>query len=564
MGSAELDIPDTEISSQSQRPRPRSMEDDDEESTPEIVRTMKVVGDGDDNSVKGNNNYSYSSYNDKNDDDVVYVGNEEKPSKGEIFSWYFYGLCSYFIHTLLIPIVFPLIVSHTVPPPQQLWSPIHRDGGCSVKELQIYTTVTNRIIKIGGANFSPLDWISFSWGIGLILVAPLLGILSVHLDFGRNQQIVAAAATGAGALFCLPAGFFRTRWIFPPYIAVIVAANTISNSSHARHLGLMVRGLVGNSIRQRHFPDRRSVASWLSLHATAAGCLGAAAISAFTYHMLRNSDGFTSLWVVSIFSGLIWVLGMAHIFGSNRPGNTPSPNDGPTQKAHMISIFKYPHAAGSLAGVFLSSFVTMCIFAGAVLYAIGDLCVEAPILLYLWLTYFIFPIISLPLTHPIQQLMKLDAVKMQLLGFLLSVLTSGFGFYYRRAKWSSGHLLLFAAIQSTATGFLHAFGRVLLLDCSPAGKEGAFSVWFSWVRALGSCAGYALASAFPGNISKSFGTAFCAACLGKIILIFGNISSFGGAKAAGNVREYSEKGSPVAAVVEDDNVKVHAGGKTEV
>nr|GMC52119.1 putative major facilitator superfamily domain-containing protein [Ipomoea batatas] len=540
MGSAEMDIPETEISGQSQRPRPRSVEDDDEESTPEIVRTMKLVGEDD---VKSNNNYSYSSYNDKNDDNVVYVGNEEKPSKGEIFS------------------------CHTVPPPQHLWSPIHRDGGCSIKELQIYTTVTNRIIKIGGAKFSPLDWISFSWGIGLILVAPLLGILSVHLDFGRNQQLVAAAATGAGALFCLPAGFFRTRWIFPPYIVVIVAANTISNSSHARHLGLMVRGLVGNSIRQRHFPDRRSVASWLSLHATAAGCLGAAAISAFTYHMLRNSDGFTSLWVVSIFSGLIWVLGMAHIFGSNRPGNTPAPIDEPTRKAHMISIFKYPHAAGSLAGVFLSSFVTMCIFAGAVLYAIGDLCVEAPILLYLWLTYFIFPILSLPLTHPIQviqQLMKLDAVKMQLLGFLLSVLTSGFGFYYRRAKWSSGHLLLFAAIQSTGTGFLHAFGRVLLLDCAPAGKEGAFSVWFSWVRALGSCAGYALASAFPGNISKSFGTAFCAACLGMIILIFGNISSFGGAKAAGNVREYSEKGSPVAAVVEDDNVKAHAGGKTEV
>lgn len=92
-------------------------------------------------------------------------------------------------------------------------------------------------------------------------------------------------------------------------------------------------------------------------------------------------------------------------------------------------------------------------------------------------------------------------------------------------------------------------------------------MWFSWTRALGACAGYALAAAFPRNISKSFGTAFCAAFLGKIILIFGNISSFGGAKAAGNVREYSEKGSPAAAIAENDNVKAHAGndgGKMEV
>lgn len=41
----------------------------------------------------------------------AYAGLEEKPTKVEVFGWCFYGLCSYFIHTVLIPIVFPLIIS---------------------------------------------------------------------------------------------------------------------------------------------------------------------------------------------------------------------------------------------------------------------------------------------------------------------------------------------------------------------------------------------------------------------------------------------------------------------
>lgn len=42
---------------------------------------------------------------------IAYAEVEEKPNKVEILSWYFYELCSYFIHTVLIPIVFPLIIS---------------------------------------------------------------------------------------------------------------------------------------------------------------------------------------------------------------------------------------------------------------------------------------------------------------------------------------------------------------------------------------------------------------------------------------------------------------------
>ncbi|BBH02773.1 hypothetical protein Prudu_013448 [Prunus dulcis] len=41
----------------------------------------------------------------------AYAGVEEKPNKVEVLSWYFYELCSYFILTVLIPIVFPLIIS---------------------------------------------------------------------------------------------------------------------------------------------------------------------------------------------------------------------------------------------------------------------------------------------------------------------------------------------------------------------------------------------------------------------------------------------------------------------
>lgn len=107
-------------------------------------------------------------------------------------------------------------------------------------------------------------------------------------------------------------------------------------------------------------------------------------------------------------------------------------------------------------------------------------------------------------------------------------------------------------------GLLHAFGRVLWLDCSPAGKEGAFSVWFSWARALGTCAGFALATAIPGNIGKTFGVAFWGGIVGMIVLIFGNISSFSGAKAAGHVIR-SEPGSPVKELY-DDEVEDHYKG----
>ncbi|CAN4076347.1 unnamed protein product [Withania somnifera] len=485
---------------------------------------------------------------------------EMKPTKIEVFGWHLYGMCSYFIHTVLIPIVYPLIISQTLYWPRQPQLGIVKNAKgleCRQNVLELYEMLTKHRINVSGVEYSALQWTSISWIIGLILAAPVLGFLSIHLDYGRKQQLIAAASTAIGALFCLPAGFFKTRWIFPPYIAAIVAANTIASSCHARHLGLMVRGLVGSPIRKKQFSERKAVASWLSLNSTAAGCLGAAIMSAFTYHMLRKSDSFTSLWVVSIFSGLIWFIGMFDIATPNRPGRNADLNTNSAPKTHVISIFKYPHAAGSLAGVFLSSFTTMCIFTAGVLYSIGDLCIPPVNILYIWLTYFLFPLLSLPLTHPFQQLIRADSVKMQLLGFILSAVVSGFGFYYRHDNWNRVHIFIFTAVQTTATGLLHAFGRVLWLDCSPSGKEGAFSVWFSWVRALGACAGFALASSSPQKIEMSFGVAFCGAILGKIILIFGNISNFGGAKAAGHVKDNSERGSPVHATTDfGDKIKL--------
>ncbi|GAA0174250.1 hypothetical protein Leryth_010517 [Lithospermum erythrorhizon] len=477
----------------------------------------------------------------------AYAGTELKPTKDEIWMWCLYGLCSYFIHTVLIPIIFPLIVSQTVdmpPEPKLGWLKSLKNLECSENRVQLYQRLVYQSIFEGKSkDLSPLGWTSISWAIGLVLVTPAMGLVSVHLDYGKNQQLIAGAATAVGGLFCLPAGFFKTWWIFPPYIAAIVAAYTVSTSFHARYFGLMLRGFVASPMKKSQFPDRKSVAGWLSLYSTAAGCLGSGLISAFTYHMLRKSDHFTSLWVVSIFSGLFWFIGMSHIFTTTRPGvNSNSPSDS-VPKGHVMSIFNYPHAAGSLAAVFLSSFTTMCIFTGAVLYALGALCLEPVHMLYTWLTYFLFPLLSLPLAHPLARLIKADAVKMQLLGFVLSTITSGFGFYYRHSIWNKHHIMGFAAIQSTGTGLLHAFSRVLLLDCSPAGKEGAFSVWFSWVRSVGACAGFAFASAYPANNTKTFALAFCAAVAGMISLVFGNISNSGGAKAAGHIKEQHSENS---------------------
>ncbi|KVH95132.1 hypothetical protein Ccrd_002771 [Cynara cardunculus var. scolymus] len=538
--------PETDVMATAATPRrPRSVEDDEDSRSLDV----KVVG------VKSES------------ESEEYEEFEDKPTKGEVIGWCFYELCSYFTHTVLLTIVFPLIISQSFgSEPLQPARGWYTNGKgrhiCTKKETLLFEALTYARVKVGSMKFSPLEWTSISWFFGLIVAAPLLASVSIHLDHRRNSHVMAGIATAIGAIFCLPAGAIKTVWIMPPYVAAIVASNAVGSAFHNRHLGLMVRGFVGSTIRKLQFPDRQAVSSWLSLYATAGGCLGSAAIASFTYYMLRNSEGFISLWVVSIFSGILWFAGIAHILTATRSnGNESSYNNDRVSGSHFISIFKYPHAAGSLVGVFLSSFSTMSIFTGGLLYIVGQLCVPPKDLLFVWLTYFFFPLLVLPLLQPIQKLIRSDAVKMQIFGFLLSTLTSGMGFYHRHESWHNSHILFFAASQSIASGVLHAYSRILLMDCAPSGNEGVFAAWFSWVRMLGAFVGFAIGSSGTGNINRSFGTAFAAAIVGIVALIFSNVSSYGGAVAAGHVHKRRETGSPVRG--SDDIVNAKGKGDSE-
>ncbi|XP_038683553.1 uncharacterized protein LOC119983887 isoform X2 [Tripterygium wilfordii] len=471
---------------------------------------------------------------------------EAKPLREEVWSWYLYELCTYFIHTTLMPVIFPLIISqivHHPPKPSHGWWRTRLGLPCRENQMQLYEKLTLRSINVSTSTFSPLEWTSYSWSLGLILCSPLLDFISNQLDHGNKQLIIAGAATTIGAFFCLPVGFLKVTWIFPPYIIVIVIANIIAASFHTHHLGLIVRNFTGP---KNQFTDRRKISSWLTVCATVLGCLGSVLVSTFTYHKLQESEKFLSLWVVSIFSGLKWLAGIFHIFFIRRPSETLTTTS-TLPEQHFLSIFAYPRAIRSLIAVFLSSFTTMCVFTGGLLYLLGQLCLKPTFLLFFWQTYFIFPMIALPLLRQLQLVVKANAVKMQLLGFLLSTMTSGLGFYYHDYVWHRQNVLLFAATQGTSVGLLHGFGRILVLDCSPSGKEGAFSTWYSWVRAIGTCTGFAVASSFPGNASTYFGIAFCAATIGMSLLVFGNVSEFGGGVKAAlvNDNEDGENGPSV-------------------
>ncbi|KAK7844941.1 hypothetical protein CFP56_010144, partial [Quercus suber] len=105
------------------------------------------------------------------------------------------------------------------------------------------------------------EWTSITWAIGLAVAAPILGSISFSLDHGDQQILIAAAATATGAIFCLPAGFFKTVWIFLPYITGIVAALSVATACHTRHLGLMLRRFTSptHQQQQRRIPIRTAV-----------------------------------------------------------------------------------------------------------------------------------------------------------------------------------------------------------------------------------------------------------------------------------------------------------------
>ena len=70
----------------------------------------------------------------------AYARLEEEPTKGEVLGWCLYGLCSYFIQTVLIPIVFPLLISQIKVPEEvnsQKWETNTRGFNCLVKEMNL-------------------------------------------------------------------------------------------------------------------------------------------------------------------------------------------------------------------------------------------------------------------------------------------------------------------------------------------------------------------------------------------------------------------------------------------
>ncbi|KAL2333946.1 hypothetical protein Fmac_015159 [Flemingia macrophylla] len=485
------------------------------------INTMRV------RSIKNEEVYNYE-----------YQDMRDKPSKFEVWGWYLYEFCSYFIQTVLIPVVFPLMISQLQhlpmgPVPDRT---INLPASCAPKQVNLYKSLTQHTISMGGSTFSSLEWTSIAWGGGLALAAPILAFISFHLNT-NFQTLITAAATGVGVFFCLPSGLFKTSKIFIPYIATIIVAATVTNASHTHHLGLMARALKKFSTTQRVYR--------FSLYATVDGSLGAAIVASFTYHMLRepNEHEFISLWIVSIFCGLVWLMGVLHAFTAENRTITPL-----SSKFQLFSIFKYPHAIGALVSVLLSQFAAMTIFTGGVLYIVGPLCIKPVHLLYFWLTYFLFPMVSLPLLHPLQHLIKASAVKMKMMGLLLSLLSSGFGFYFGNRNWKWGHLMVFGAIQGTASGLLHTFGRVLVLETAesaPCGEESGFSVWYSWVRSVGLCGGFTMGAVLPGRVKTSFGAAFCSALVAILVLLFGNVSDSGHGR--GVVREGGETGSHDAA-----------------
>lgn len=401
-------------------------------------------------------------------------------------------------------------------------------------------------IRVHASKFSPLRWVAVSWSVAILITFPLIVHTAHQLDSneGWSHTIILSCTAIVGPLSCILTGFFQTTWLFPIYIILVVLASTIGAAVHGRNLSLIVHGLVSHSyINKQPFRWRKSKTSWLSSASTALGCIGAMIIAAFTYHMLRRDDALTSLWVVSIFSGLLWVLGVSHAFLTKRPGvslQSSSPWLCP------LSISKYPHAIGGLASTFFSSFSSSCIFAATVLFVVGSLCIKPLIVLAMWLIYFTIPAFTLPLFHPVlQSLIKTDAVRMQLLGLFMSALSSGIGFYFRDDNWHEAHILMVALLQGGAVGLLHAFGQVLVTDCSPRGKEGAFSAWYAWLRAAGACIGFTVAVAFPGNVGTTFGLSFLSIVLGALVLVFGNTSHWRGAVSAGHVKEIQETESPV-------------------
>lgn len=86
------------------------------------------------------NDYSYNNNNDEYDHQGIIIG--EKPSRFEVWGWYLYEFCSYFVQTVLIPVLFPLIISQLQHLPNNVdpvrdWLNNHQGITCSEKEINL-------------------------------------------------------------------------------------------------------------------------------------------------------------------------------------------------------------------------------------------------------------------------------------------------------------------------------------------------------------------------------------------------------------------------------------------
>lgn len=117
---SEEEKPETNIVVAATPRRPRSMEDEESGHSMD-EKSMEVVD------VKS-----------ETESDEYEEYEEDKPRKVEVMGWCFYELSSYFTHTVLLTIVFPLIISQTFskPPPEPArgWYTNGNGFSCTKKE----------------------------------------------------------------------------------------------------------------------------------------------------------------------------------------------------------------------------------------------------------------------------------------------------------------------------------------------------------------------------------------------------------------------------------------------
>ena len=71
---------------------------------------------------------------------MTYSRIEHKPTRQELWAWYAYELCSYFVHTALIPIVFSLIIGQIVDNPTEPlggWSKSAKGLTCKISKMEL-------------------------------------------------------------------------------------------------------------------------------------------------------------------------------------------------------------------------------------------------------------------------------------------------------------------------------------------------------------------------------------------------------------------------------------------